>query len=180
MWNCDKEIMRLEFDNICLREWAQNDAEVLVKIANNKKVANHLRDAFPSPYGPEDAEAWIEMVVNFDGPTRFFAIEYYKELAGSFGAVPKDDIYRKTAEIGYFIGEEYWGKGIMSKVLPMVIPYLFKTFNLVRIYAEPFSNNLASRRVLEKSGFIHEATLKKNICKNDLILDSCIYAVTKD
>ncbi len=177
--NALPEEMELVVDEICLRKWETKDKFDLVPLANNKKISDNLRDAFPYPYGIADAENWLQMVLAMEPPLRFFAITHKGQLAGSIGVVIKDDIYRKTAEIGYFVGEAFWGKKIMSRVIPLMCQYIFESFDVVRIFAEPFSNNMASRRVLEKSGFTHEATLHKNIIKNGVILDSCIYSIIK-
>ena len=113
-------------------------------------------------------------------PPRFFAITVDKKLVGSIGIVSKTDIYRKNFEIGYFLSEEFWGKGIATKAIKAATSYAFRDFDIVRIYAEPFSDNPGSRRALEKAGFRLEATLKKNVIKNGIIKDSCIYSVLRE
>ena len=113
-------------------------------------------------------------------PPRFFAIEVDKQLVGSIGIVTKTDIYRKNFEIGYFLAEEHWGKGIATRAIKAATSYAFKNFDIVRVYAEPFSDNTGSRKALEKAGFILEATLKNNVIKNGIIKDSCIYSVLKE
>lgn len=163
-------------DDIILRKWCIDDSKPLANIANNKKISDNLRDGFPHPYRLSDADDWIKMVLQKETPSFFFAIDYNNELAGSIGAVIKEDIYRKTAEIGYFLGESFWGKGIATRSIKLMVDILFKQTDVVRIYAEPFFHNKASRSALDKAGFEHEATLKKNIFKNGVIMDSCIYA----
>jgi RimJ/RimL family protein N-acetyltransferase len=113
-------------------------------------------------------------------PPRFFAITVDKALVGSIGLVVKTDIYRKNFEIGYFLAEEHWGKGIATRAIKAATSYAFKDFDIVRVYAEPFSDNPGSRRALEKAGFILEATLRRNVIKNGIIKDSCIYSVLKE
>lgn len=163
-------------DHLILRKWRLDDNIRLAHIANNKKISDNLRDGFPHPYRVSDADEWIKMVLEKEAPSFFYAISFNKELAGSIGAVIKEDIYRKTAEIGYFLGESFWGKGIAARAIKLMVDILFKQTDVVRIYAEPFFNNKASQRALEKAGFEHEATLKKNIFKNGAVMDSCIYA----
>lgn len=109
-----------------------------------------------------------------------FAIEIGGMPAGSIAATFKEDIYRKNVEIGYYLGEEYWGKGIMSKTIKAFVKYLFINFDINRIYAEPFERNIGSRKALEKAGFKLEAILKKNIIKNGTIENSCIYAILRE
>ncbi|MDW7731537.1 MAG: GNAT family protein [Methanolobus sp.] len=172
--------MIIETDEFTLRPWKDNDAERLATLANNKKISDYLRDGFPYPYSIDDAKGFIYLSrqheVNFVG----FAIEIGGKVAGSIAAYFKDDVHRKNTEIGYFLGEEYWGKGIMASVLRCMAQYLFKNYDIIRIYAEPFARNVASRRVLEKAGFRLEGVLKNSIIKNDVVQDSCIYAILEE
>jgi len=163
-----------------LRPWSENDADELVLIANNKKIADNLRDGFPNPYSIDDAHSWLGMVLKMGEPFRFFAIVSEGRLSGSIGIVTKEDIYRKNVEIGYFIAESYWGKGLATKALKAATSYAFTTFEIIRAYAEPFADNSASRRVLEKAGYTLEAVHHKNVIKNGVIKDSCIYTVLKE
>ena len=172
--------MEIFFEGIHLRPWLFADAEHLARIADSKLIADNLRDGFPSPYSLDDALNWLGMVIPQNDTTRFFAIVYNKQLAGSIGIVSKSDIYRKNAEIGYYIGDEFRGKGIATRAIRAVTSYAFSTFDIIRVYAEPFYDNQASRRALEKAGFIHEATLKMNVIKNGVFKDSCIYSVLKE
>lgn len=129
----------------------------------------------------KDAENWLRLTKKFRrNPTLYFAIEFHGQLAGSIGIVPKDNVYRKNAEIGYFVGEKYWGKGIATKAIGLVVTYIFQHFDIERIYAEPYAHNTASRRVLDKNGFICEAILKKYVIKNNFLLDSCIYSMLRN
>lgn len=173
--------MRREIDNIVLREWEEADAERLAEIANNKKIYDNLRDAFPHPYSIDDARQYIALQNNEDNKlSKVFAIVVDGKVAGSIGGFIKDDIYRKNAEIGYYIAEEYWGRGIMTKAIKLITRFLFDNFDIIRVYAEPFARNKGSRRCLEKAGFRLEAELKCNVIKNGIIENSCIYAVLKD
>jgi len=172
--------MEIIFEEIKLRPWSFNDAEELAIIANNSNISYNLRDGFPHPYSLNDAYNWLNSVLPVNDPPRFFAVIYENRLCGSIGIVTKEDIYRKNVEIGYFLSEEYWGKGIMTKAVKAVTSYAFAKFDIVRVYAEPFSDNPASRRVLEKAGFICEAIFKKNVIKNGVVKDSCIYSVLRE
>jgi [ribosomal protein S5]-alanine N-acetyltransferase len=172
--------MEIEFEGIVLRPWSINDATELALIADNNKIACNLRDGFPSPYSIQDAINWLNLIIPENFPPRFFALLVDNVLVGSIGIVTKTDIYRKNFEIGYFLAEDHWGKGIATKAIKAAASYAFTKFDINRIYAEPFADNKASRRALEKAGFILEATLKKNVIKNGIIKDSCIYSVLKE
>jgi len=162
-----------------LRKWNEADLDSLVKYANNRNVAKWLTNGFPHPYTQEDGKAYISMVTN-DNPTKVFAIEVNGEAVGSIGIYPQSDIHGKNAEIGYWLSEGYWGRGIMTKAIQEIVEYGFQTFNLVRIFARPFSTNLKSQRVLEKAGFELEARLKKALFKNGEFMDELIYAKRND
>lgn len=166
--------------DIKLRPWQEDDAEDLREIADNPKIAACLRDSFPSPYTAEDARNWLSNIIPFNTPARYFAIMFKDELAGSIAIIPKDDIYRLNAETGYFIGEKFWSSGIATTALRSITHYGFIFFNLIRIYAEPFEDNLASRRVLEKAGYKNEALFRNNVIKNGVVKSSMIYSVLKE
>jgi [ribosomal protein S5]-alanine N-acetyltransferase len=172
--------MEICFEGIVLRPWSISDATNLALIADNKKIAENLRDGFPFPYSLKDARDWLNIILPENHPPKFFAITIDKQLAGSIGIVTKTDIYRKNFEIGYFLSEKFWGKGIATKAIKAATSYAFRDFDIVRIYAEPFSDNAGSRKVLEKAGFKLEATLKRNVIKNGIIKDSCIYSVLRE
>jgi ribosomal-protein-alanine N-acetyltransferase len=172
--------MEIFFEGIVLRPWSVRDAMNLAKIADNKKISDNLRDGFPYPYSFKDAKNWLNIILPENYPPRFFAITLDKKLVGSIGIVTKTDIYRKNFEIGYFLAEDHWGKGIATRAIKAATSYAFKDFDIVRVYAEPFSDNIGSRKALEKAGFIHEATFRRNVIKNDILKDSCIYSVLKE
>ena len=172
--------MKIYSNNIVLRPWEERDAERLATIANNKKIYDNLRDGFPNPYSIEDAKQFISNLQQDTKQPKIFAIEYGSIVVGSIGVFSKEDIYRKNAEIGYYLAEEYWGKGIMTKAIKAITEYIFDNFDVIRVYAEPFARNIGSRKALEKAGFRLEAYLKNNVIKNDTIEDSCIYAVLKN
>jgi len=172
--------MEIIFEGVILRPWSLKDADRLAVIANNKNIADNLRDGFPFPYSLSDAHSWLNSVIPINDPAKFFAISSDNLLIGSIGIVTKEDIYRKNVEIGYFLAEEYWGKGIISKAVKAVTAYAFSSFDIIRVYAEPFADNPGSRRVLEKAGFNCDAVFKKNVIKNGIIKDSCIYSVLRE
>jgi [ribosomal protein S5]-alanine N-acetyltransferase len=172
--------MEIFSEGIVLRPWAISDALKLAIIANNKKIAENVRDGFPFPYSVKDAQEWLNIVLPENNPPRFFAIISDRQLVGSIGIITKTNIYRKNIEIGFFISEDFWGKGIATKAIKAATSYAFRDFDIARVYAEVFSDNAGSRRALEKAGFSLEAILKKSIIKNNSIKDSCIYSVLRE
>jgi [ribosomal protein S5]-alanine N-acetyltransferase len=172
--------MEIFFEGVILRPWTLSDAAQLALILNNKKISDNLRDVLPFPYSIKDALDWLNLILPENNPPRFFAISIDKEVVGSIGIVSKTDIYRKNFEIGFFMSEKFWGKGIGTRAIKAAISYAFSNFDIVRIYAEVFSDNIGSRKALEKAGLKLEATLKRNIIKNEIIKDSCIYSVLRE
>ncbi|MFP4026094.1 MAG: GNAT family N-acetyltransferase [Thiohalospira sp.] len=168
----------IELGNITLRNWQQKDISSLVKNANNKKIWDNLRDEFPYPYTEMAAMQWIE-IANKDNPLRNFAIVYKDKTVGGIGINILTDVFRKNAEIGYWVGEKYWNKAIATKALKAMADYTFENFDVVRIFAHVFENNESSIRVLKKCGFIQEAKLIKSIFKNNQLQDCYIYALLK-
>jgi RimJ/RimL family protein N-acetyltransferase len=164
---------------INLRKWRETDLDSLIKYADNSNIAKWMRNVFPNPYTAEDAKSYLKMRAD-EHPAKIFAIEVNGEAVGSIGIFPQTDIYEKNAEIGYWLAEEYWGKGIMPKAIQEMIEYGFRTFDIVRIFASVFSENLKSQRVLEKAGFTFEATLKKSVFKNGEFMDEMIYVKFKE
>jgi RimJ/RimL family protein N-acetyltransferase len=159
---------------VLLRKWKRSDVEALAKIANNKNVSDNLRDIFPSPYKKKNAKEWIENVKTQASATNF-CIEADGEVVGSIGFMLKEDVYRKNIEIGYFIGEEYWGKGIATEAIKQLLQHIEKNYNPVRIYAEVFEHNKASMKALEKNGFHMESIRKKSAIKNNVIMNDCVW-----
>ena len=145
-----------------------------------KKIADNIRDGLPIPYTIKDGQDWLNLIISENNPPRFFAIITDKEVVGNIGIVSKKDIYRKNLEIGFFISEKFWGKGIATRAIKAAVSYAFREFDIVRVYAEVFSDNIGSRRALEKAGLKLEATIKKNIIKNGIIKDGCIYSVLRE
>jgi [ribosomal protein S5]-alanine N-acetyltransferase len=164
---------------ITLRNWQKKDIKSLAKNANNKKVWDNLRDDFPNPYTELAAKQWIE-IANQNNPLTNFAIVYKEKAIGGIGIILQTDVYRKNAEIGYWLGEKYWHKGFVTKALKAMVEYTFSNFEVDRIFAQVFESNAASRRVLEKAGFSFEACLKKSIIKNNQVQDCLIFSVLKN
>src|ERR1700741_3238896 len=143
-------------NNIVLRPWQKQDAQELAAIANNRNIWNNVRDALPHPYTVMDALQWISHV-NGENPVMNFAIAYQGKVAGSIGCIPKEDISRKTTEIGYFVGEPYWGKGIATEAVKLLLGFIDTRLDVVRVEAHVFASNSASMKVLRKNGFHLEA-----------------------
>ena len=127
----------------------------------------------------EDGKAYLAMIAK-ENPVKVFAIEVDGKAVGSIGISPQSDIHEKSAEMGYWLAEEYWGQGIMTKAIQEVVEYGFRTFDIVSIFARPFSINLKSQRVLEKAGFVFEVRLKNALFKNGEFMDEIIYAKLKE
>ena len=165
---------------ISIREWKIEDAPDLVEAINNKKVLDNLRDGVPFPYTIKDAEDFIRAMLTSDKETTFpFAIAYGDKAIGSIGIFRKDNVHRRTAELGYYIGEPYWGKGVTTEAIKQICDYIFTNTDIIRIFAEPYAHNDASCRVLEKAGFQFEGTLRQNAVKNGQLLDMKMYALIK-
>jgi len=164
--------------NFKLRPFVESDADSIAKYANNPKIGSNLTDAFPYPYSVDDFKKFFDMVKE-KNPLGIFAIEIDGEACGAIGIHPQTDIHRKSMECGYWLAEKYWGKGIITEAIKQIVEYGFNTFDIVRIYARPFSFNIPSQKVLEKAGFKHEATLKKACFKNGQFCDEMIYSIVK-
>jgi RimJ/RimL family protein N-acetyltransferase len=171
--------MKIIFDNYQIRDYAREDVDSLVKYANNQNVSKFLRDSFPFPYTKNDAEKWIDFVIKNPG-SLFFAIADSEELIGAIGAVPFDDVHRYSAEIGFWLGEPFWEKGIISKALNYFCNFLFSNYDFNRLTANVFEGNEASKKVLEKNGFVLEGTLKNSVFKENRFLDFHIYGLLKE
>lgn len=163
-----------------LRKWDIKDIDSVARYANNKKIAGNLRNAFPYPYTRESAESFISACIKSDSTEALFrAIDVNGEAVGSIGVFVKDDVYSKSAEMGYWLAEPFWGRGIMTQAIKQMCDIAFLQYDIIRIFAEPFAHNTASRKALENAGFKLEGVLEKSVFKNGEILDSCIYAIIK-
>lgn len=162
-----------------LRPWLPTDIDSLVRYANNWNIARFMTDKFPHPYTPENGSAFISFATK-DMPVHIFAIEVNAEAVGGIGIHPQDDIHRKNVELGYWLAEPFWSKGIVSKAIRQVVDFAFETYDVNRVFARPFGNNLVSQRVLEKNGFLLEGRFENVLCKNGEFLDELIYAIRRE
>jgi len=166
------EIVRPQFT---LREWRPGDVESLARHANNVKVSRNLHDAFPHPYTRADAETWIKQTASVPAGT-VLAIVVDGKAVGGIGIHPGTDVHRRTAAIGYWLGEAYWGRGIVTEALRAMTEHVFATFDFERLEAFVFEWNPASARVLEKAGYTREAVLRKRVTKEGRTVDCLLYA----
>ena len=163
-----------------LRRWRLSDAKELAAALNNEHILNNLRDGLPIPYTERDAEDYIRAMLSADENSTFArAITLDGRVVGSIGAFRQGNIHRQTAELGYYLAEEYWGKGIMTDAIRKLCDTIFETTDILRIYAEPFSYNAGSRRALEKAGFAFEGMMKSNAVKNGKVVDMALYSLTR-
>lgn len=161
--------------NYLLRPFTSQDITDLATFANNENIAKFMTNQFPHPYTKEKAELFINLTKSQNPPT-ILAIEVNGAVSGGIGLHIQQDIYSKNAELGYWLAEIYWGKGIMTKAISEMIIYGFKNFDINRIFARPFGTNFASQKVLEKAGFVIEAHLHETFFKNGKYEDELIYA----
>ena len=171
----------LNLNDIIIRPWQTGDELSLVQHANNRKIWINVRDRFPYPYTLKDAEIWVR-VAGADRNMINLAIEFEGLAVGGIGLVFKQDVYRRSAEIGYWLGEDFWNRGIATRAVKALSSYIFKQeqFDINRIYAGIFEYNTASARVLEKAGYQLEARLRKSVTKDDNTVDELIYTMLKD
>lgn len=167
--------MNLPMGEYLIRDLGPDDVSSITRHADNPAIAATLRDLFPYPYSEDDARAFIHRVNNEDPPMAF-AIASASEAFGVIAYVAGKDVYRFSAEVGYWIGEDYWGRGIMTEALDTFSAYLFETFEINRLYAGIFSSNPASARVLEKAGYTREGILRAHVTKNGELLDEYLYS----
>jgi RimJ/RimL family protein N-acetyltransferase len=168
-------------DTVSIRQWQTEDAPALSKAIDNKAVQDNLRDGIPFPYTEKDGAEFIASMISAEQDSTFaFAVIFKNTVIGSIGAFRQANIHRRTAEMGYYIAEEHWGKGITTQAVQLLCDFVFENTDIIRIYAEPFSYNNASCRVLEKAGFICEGTLRSNAVKNGNVIDMMLYAFIKE
>jgi RimJ/RimL family protein N-acetyltransferase len=171
--------MRIVLKSCRVRSWEWQDRDSIVRHANNRKVWINLRDRFPHPYTKKDATTWLDVVVGAKPETNF-AIAVDHEAIGGIGFSVQPDVGRRSAEIGYWIGEEFWGRGIASEALSAVSEYAFANYDLCRLFAHVFDWNPASTRVLEKAGYVFEGRMRKSVTKDNQTIDQLMYARTID
>ena len=164
-----------------IRKWKLSDAKDLAAALSNKKIQDNLRDGLPYPYTEQDGADYITAMLSTDENETFaFAITADSKVVGSISIFRQGNIHRLTAELGYYISEEYWGRGIMTEAVKQICKYVFGNSDIIRIYAEPFEYNAASCRVLEKAGFQYEGTLRNNAVKNGKVIGMKMYSLLKE
>ena len=162
---------------VLLRAWRREDASDVVRYANNEKIARNLRDVFPHPYQMSDAEAYLDSCIAGDEARQLCrAIVADGHAVGSIGLFRGSDVSCRSAELGYWLAEEYWGRGIMTHAVEQLCREAFAAWDIVRIEAQPFAENRASRRVLEKAGFTLEGVMRQGVWKRGRLQDYCMYA----
>ena len=171
--------MVIEFGEWMIRSFRSDDAEAIAKYANNRKVWRNLRDRFPHPYSLRHAEVWIDLAAA-QTPETNFAIASATEAIGGIGLELGRDVHRRSANVGYWLGEPYWGRGIATGALRAFTEFAFAEFDLVRIDANVYEWNPASARVLEKAGYEYEGRLRRSITKDGQTIDQWLYAMVRD
>lgn len=163
-----------------LLQWEPSLAPSLAESANDARISRWLRDAFPYPYSIADAQKFIHFAQNAGDSELNFAIVAAGRAVGGASLTRQPDVYRKSAELGYWLNPAFWGGGVMTEAVGRVCAEGFARWDIVRIFAEPFAGNAASRRVLEKCGFALEGVKKRSVYKNGEFSDSCMYALIKE
>jgi RimJ/RimL family protein N-acetyltransferase len=171
--------VKLVLATCSVRSWDWRDRDSIVRHANNRKVSINLRDRFPSPYTVADARGWLDSVIGHKRETNF-AIDVGGEAVGGIGFTLQPDVAHRSAEIGYWLGEEFWGRGIATDALIAVTDYAFSNFDICRLYAHVFEWNGASARVLEKAGYTFEGRLRKSVTKDGKTIDQLMYAMIRE
>ncbi|MFC4231639.1 GNAT family N-acetyltransferase [Parasediminibacterium paludis] len=159
---------------VTIRQWVSTDLPNLVLYANNINIWNNLRNYFPTPYTEADAIAWLEKTIDAS-PIVNLAIDIDGQAIGGIGLILNSDVYVMSAEIGYWLGEPFWGQGIATEAVRQMVDYTFYYYDIVRLYAEVFEINKASMRVLEKNGFYLEGVRRKAVLKNGVLMDDYIW-----
>ncbi|HKS09482.1 MAG TPA: GNAT family protein [Pyrinomonadaceae bacterium] len=170
--------MELKLKTCSVRSWEWRDRDSIVRHANNRNVWINLRDRFPHPYTSGDARRWLDMVVD-QKPESNFAIAIANEAVGGIGFTVQPDVGRRSAEIGYWLSEEFWGRGITTEALIAVTDYAFSHYDVCRLFAHVFDWNGASARVLEKAGYTFEGRLRKSVTKDGQTIDQLMYAIIR-
>lgn len=167
--------MKIDCGICVLRKFESGDTPLIAQLANDRDVWLNLRDRFPHPYELAHGEAFVSAAAKEDPPTNL-AVCVDNRAVGTVGIILGKDIERVSAEIGYWIGKPYWGRGITSVALKAATEYAITTFKLTRVFAIPFAHNLPSVRVLEKAGFVREGLLKQSAIKDGVVQDQYLYA----
>ena len=171
--------MEIKFGEWQIRSFHPDDALALGKYGNNRAIWRNIWDQHPYPYGLADAEEWIQYAMDQE-PEAIFAIASQTEAIGCIGMLPQNDVARLSAEVGYWLGEPYWGRGIATGALKALTEYAFSELGLIRLYATVMEWNPASARVLEKAGYEYEGRLRKSAIKDGQIIDQFLYARVRE
>ncbi|MCK4835061.1 MAG: GNAT family N-acetyltransferase [Candidatus Aminicenantes bacterium] len=171
--------MEIKLRECTVRSWKKEDADSVARHADNRKIWINLRDAFPHPYTISDAQRFIDLCLSME-PETYFCIDRGNEAIGSIGFGILTDVARFSAEIGYWLGEQYWGRGIMTEALKAVTDYAFSNHGLHRVFALPYEWNQASIRVLEKAGYEPEVRMRCSAFKDGKLIDQFLYAYTRE
>ncbi len=163
---------------ISLRKWNDDDLEDLISAANNANIAQYMADSFPHPYTADFGRQFLLLAKDKNAGLRL-AISFDGKAIGGIGIHPQIDIFRKNAELGYWLSEDYWGKGIATQAVQQIVPIAFENFPITRLFARVYGNNIASQKVVTKSGFEMEGHFKNSLFKNGQFLDELIYAIRK-
>ena len=163
-----------------IRRWRPEDAAALARAINDEAVQANLRDGLPFPYTVSDAEAFIGFALSAGDGMYSFAVTENDVCIGSISVTRGENIHRLTGELGYYIARERWGRGYATRAVREICRYVFENTDIVRIYAEPFADNAASCRVLEKAGFTLEGTLRANAIKSGRIRDTRMYSLLRE
>ncbi|AUD07485.1 GNAT family N-acetyltransferase [Spirosoma pollinicola] len=167
--------MSIDCELCIIRSFQQSDERTIAQHANNKEIWLNLRDHFPHPYTQADAQQWLESIVGAI-PEITFAISVDGKAVGAIGLVLQEDIERCSAEVGYWLGQAYWGRGILTAALKTFTRYAADEFKLTRLYAVPFLRNTASMKVLEKAGYQREGIMRRSAIKDGQVIDQALYA----
>ena len=166
--------MRIDLSKCSIRSWLITDAESLAKHADNRKIWNNLREDFPDSLDSFASEILQRMITAV--PETWFAIDVGGEAVGMIGVHLAQGPFRLSGELGYWIGEPYWGRGIATEAVRGFTDYAMAQYQLCRIFAFLFESNPTSMRVLEKCGYVKEGVLRQSLVKEDCIIDQVIYA----
>lgn len=172
-------MVRIKLTGCEIRSWRRDDANTIVRHADNRRIWRNLRDVFPHPYTLADAHAFLDLVIG-QSPETVFCIAMADEAIGAVGLRPQEDVERYSAEVGYWLGEAYWGRGIMTEILPAFTEYAIRGLGFHRLFATPFAWNSASCRVLEKSGYTVEGRMRHSAWKDGQFVDQLLYAFVAD
>lgn len=171
--------MEIELTTGRVRSWQWKDRDSIVQHANNRNIWINLRDRFPHPYTVADAKSWLGSVIGRVPETNFAIASVDNEAVGGIGFILQQDVGYRSAEIGYWLGEDYWGRGVATEAVRAITDHAFTHHDICRIYAHVFEWNTASARVLEKAGYVFEGRLKKSVTKDGKTIDQLMYANTR-